>query len=107
MIGPLPPSGRLRNDLEIGALARRGGDAGAETFQAAEGRVLGGRLALLHHMKDLIDEPVETEKALELEQLGARTDEAFRCLTGKAGIRDHPIFLTEKDWRDKLRSLTW
>ncbi len=57
-------------------------------------------------MKNLIHESVKTEQTLELKELRARTNEAFRRLTGQPGIRNHFVFLAEKDWRDKLRKLT-
>ncbi len=96
----------LRNDFEIRALARGRRDLGAEALDAGERRVLGRRLALLHHVKNLVDEAVETQQTLELKELRARTNKAFRRLTGKPGIRNHFVFLSEKDWRDKLCRLT-
>jgi hypothetical protein len=57
-------------------------------------------------VKDLIDEAIEAEKTLELEELGAGADEALGGLTGKTGIRNHFLFLSEKDWRDKRWKLT-
>ena len=84
-----------------------GNDLAAETLDTGEWRVLGRRLALLDHMKNLIDETIKTQQTLELKELRARTNKAFRRLTGESGIRNHFLFLSEKDWRDKLRQLTW
>ena len=80
--------------------------AAREALEAGERRVLGGRLALLDHMENLIDEAIETQQTLKLKQLRTRTNEAFRRLTGQPGIRNHFVFLTEKDWLDKLCQLT-
>jgi hypothetical protein len=57
-------------------------------------------------LKNLIHKSIETEETLKFEELGAGADEALGSLTGKTGIRDHSVFLAEKDWRDKLRQLT-
>jgi hypothetical protein len=57
-------------------------------------------------MEDLVDKAVETEQTLELKELRTRNNEAFRRLTGESGIRNHFLFLSEKDWRDKLCRLT-
>jgi hypothetical protein len=57
-------------------------------------------------MEYLIDEAVETQQTLKLKELRARTNKAFRRLTSEPGVRNHFVFLTEKDWRDKLRQLT-
>jgi hypothetical protein len=57
-------------------------------------------------MEDLVDKTVEAQQTLEFEELRARTNEAFRCLPGESGVRNHFYFLSEKDWRDKLCQLT-
>jgi Arc/MetJ family transcription regulator len=57
-------------------------------------------------MEYFIDEAVKTQQTLELKELRTRTNKAFRRLTGKPGIRNHFVFLAEKDWRDKLCWLT-
>jgi hypothetical protein len=57
-------------------------------------------------VEKLIDESIESEETLKFKELGAGADKALGGLTGKTGIRDHPFFLSEKDWRDKLRKLT-
>src|SRR5205823_1457044 len=50
---------RLRDNLKIGAFARRRRYLGAEALDAGERRVLGWRLALLDDVKNLIDKAVE------------------------------------------------
>ena len=98
--------GRLRNDFKVGALSGSRGDFRAEAFHGVERIIFGRRLALFDDMKNLVHEAVKPKETLKLKELGARADETFGGLTRKTGIRDHFGFLTEKDWRDKLRELT-
>jgi hypothetical protein len=63
-------------------------------------------LALLNDMEYLVDKAVEAQQTLEFKELRARTNKALRRLAGEPGIRDHFLFLSEKDWRDKLCRLT-
>ncbi|NCZ95877.1 hypothetical protein EBZ02_01720 [bacterium] len=71
-----------RDDFEVGALARRLADLLGEGLDGGVREVFGGRLALLDHLQDGVEESVKSEQAGEFEELGAGTDESFRCLPG-------------------------
>ena len=69
-----------RDYLEVGTLAGRLAHFFGERLDGGVRKVLGGRLALLDHLQDGVEEPVKTEKTGEFEELGAGTDQSLRCL---------------------------
>ena len=71
-----------RDYLEVGTFAGRFAHLFGEGLDGSVGKVLSGRLALLDHLQDGVEEPVKTEKTGEFEELGAGTDQSFRCLPG-------------------------
>jgi len=70
------------NYLEVGTFAGRLAHFFGKGLDGGVRKILGGRLTLLDHLQDGVEEAVETEEAGEFEELGAGTDQSLRCLPG-------------------------